>query len=183
MIILQPINLRWITGVADDPADLCAHGDVEFRIQGESLFDDSESDPGRNLTVSAAALFLLRTLSKPRRCPIPGGELLFPCCGHVFYDVPGEPEVCLLGCPNGVDFDVLHEADGPGVLICANELRQWSVNWTDWRQAVFHFTDRVWEFYSTSSPKRPEPDMATGFSKFVAEWERRRGQPSGIEIV
>ena len=32
MVVLRPLNLRWIKDAADDPADFCAHGDVEFRI-------------------------------------------------------------------------------------------------------------------------------------------------------
>ena len=32
-VILRPEGLRWFTG-SDDPTDLCAHGDYEFRING-----------------------------------------------------------------------------------------------------------------------------------------------------
>src|SRR5262249_51982860 len=59
VLILQPLKLRWIQGAADDPKDLCAHGDVEFRIGDDVLLDTN----GKDLTVSAAALYLLRTLS------------------------------------------------------------------------------------------------------------------------
>jgi hypothetical protein len=47
VVVLQPVNLRWIDDAADDPADCCVHGDVEFRIGGDVLLDRSN---GRNLT-------------------------------------------------------------------------------------------------------------------------------------
>ncbi len=58
MVILRPVNLRWIEGAADDSADLCAHGDVDFCIGEDVLLSPASS---KNLTVSAAALYLLRT--------------------------------------------------------------------------------------------------------------------------
>jgi hypothetical protein len=46
VVILQPVNLRWIHGVADDPKDLCAHGDIEFRIGEDVLL--ASFQPSRN---------------------------------------------------------------------------------------------------------------------------------------
>jgi hypothetical protein len=81
MLVLQPLNLRWISHAADDPADCCAHGDVVFRIGDDILLDETN---GRDLTVSAAALYLLRTLSVPHSRAAPVGDQLFPCCGFTF---------------------------------------------------------------------------------------------------
>lgn len=93
----------------DDPKDLCAHGDVTFRLGEDVLLDTN----GRDLTVSAAALYLLRTLSVPHTRELPVGDHLFPCCGFAMRDIPGERDVAICGCPNGEDFEVLHQVQPP----------------------------------------------------------------------
>jgi hypothetical protein len=173
---LSPVDLRWINGSEDDPADLCAHGDFEFRIDGEVLSDGSA---GRELTLSAAALYLLRTLSRSHTKDEPLGDHLFPCCAHAMYDVPDQDDVAIVGCFNGVDFEVDHRDGGTSVLVRGADGRGWSVDRQSWRDAVFAFADAVSEFYARSSPKRPAADDADGFRAFQDEWERRRGRPFG----
>jgi hypothetical protein len=175
VVVLRPVNLRWINGAADDPADFCAHADVEFRIGGDALLEPS----GREFTVSAAALYLLRTLSAPHTRATPLGDHLFPCCGFSLYDVPGQPDVVICECPSGEDFEVLHQASGTGVVVRAADGREWQVAWPEWRSAVFAFADRVSEFYAACSPKRVAAEDAAGFAKFAAEWVRRRGEQLG----
>jgi len=174
VVTLRPVELHWIDGAEDDPSDLCAHGDVEFRIDGDTL---SDGFSGQGLTVSAAALYLLRTLSVPHTKDSPVGELLFPCCGFAMYDLPDEKDVVICGCPNGEDFEVAHRQDGSGVVVRSVEGKEWSVDWVVWRAAVFAFADRVAEFYISCSVKQPSEEDEPGFQKFLAEWERRRGQP------
>ncbi|HJT79412.1 MAG TPA: hypothetical protein VJ739_19605 [Gemmataceae bacterium] len=171
MVTLQPVNLSWIQGAADDPKDLCAHGDVEFCIGDTVLLRTS----GRNLTVSAAALYLLRTLSVPHTREAPVGDHLFPCCGFAMWEIPGQDDVTICGCPNGEDFEILHEVDGAGVVIRTADGRSWQLSWPEWRAAVFGFADRVSAFYAACSPKQPCEEDAAGFKKFRSEWERRRG--------
>ena len=58
-VLLMPARLHWILDDGkDDPSDLCAHSPVRFEIDGVSLLDPTEGD----FTVSAAAIYLLRTL-------------------------------------------------------------------------------------------------------------------------
>ena len=168
--------MRWIKGSEDDPADLCAHGDFEFRIDGDVLSDGSA---GRGLTLSAAALYLLRTLSRSHTKGEPVGDHLFPCCGHAMYDLPDQGEVVIVGCSNGEDFEVDHREGDASVLVRAAGGREWSVDRDSWQDAVFTFADAVSEFYARSSAKRPRADDAAGFRAFQAEWERRRGRPFG----
>jgi hypothetical protein len=175
VVTLRPLNLRWIQG-ADDPKDLCAHGDVEFRIGEDVVLG---LDTGKDLTVSAAALYLLRTLSAPHTQEVPVGDHLFPCCGFTMYEEPDNPDVVVCGCPNGEDFEVLHQLDGSGVVVRAGSGREWAVGWAVWRAAVFDFADRVSAFYAASSPKEPAPEDGAGFRRFAAEWERRRGERLG----
>ena len=176
MVTLQPVHLRWIGGAADDPTDLCAHGDVEFRIGEEILLGDGT---GHDVTVSAAALYLLRTLLVPHTKTAPVGDHLFPCCGFAMLDLPGQEDVAICECPNGEDFEVLHEVGGREVIVRAGDGREWGIGWPEWREAVFNFADRVAAFYATCSPKQPTDEDAAGFKKFWAEWKRRRGMPLG----
>ena len=176
MVVLRPVNLRWIEDAADDPADFCAHGDVEFRIGDDTLLEPA----GRELTVSAAALYLLRTLSVIHSRESPVGDHVFPCCGHSLYDAEGEPDVVVCGCAYGEDFEVLHQVSGAGVVVRASDGREWPIGWAEWRSAVFGFADSVSDFYAACSVKQVAPDDAAGFAKFVAEWERRRGQRTGL---
>jgi hypothetical protein len=172
-VTLRPVNLCWLKGASDDPADLCAHGHVEFRVGGDVLLDPATSSEA---TVSAAALYLLRTLSKSHSKANPVGDHLFPCCGSAMFDEPGEPNVLIVGCPNGLDFEILHVEGDASVRIQAEDGRTWQVTRSEWQAAVFQFTDLVAELYSKSTPKRPSWDDAAGFKKFAAEWESRRGK-------
>jgi hypothetical protein len=181
VVIIRPLNLRWIRGAADDPKDLCAHGDVEFRIEDDILLD---AITRKDLTVSTAALYLLRTLAVPHTRDAPVGDHLFPCCGFSMYDVGDQEDVVICGCPNGEDFEVFHDVSGAGVVVRATDGSNWHVGWPEWRTAVFHFADKVSEFYAASSSKEPhEEEDAKGFRKFVAEWYRRRGQELAVTIV
>ena len=173
VVILRPMKLQWIQGAVDDPKDLCAHGGVEFRIGDEVLLDATS---GQSLTVSAAALYLLRTLSVPHTKSNPVGDHLFPCCGFAMWHVCGSEDVVVCGCPSGEDFEVLHEKSGAGVVVRAADGREWRIGWPEWRVAVFAFADQVSEYYAACSPKRPFGEDAAAFKKFKTEWERRRGQ-------
>ena len=91
MLTLEASNLHWIKGAADDPTDLCAHGTLNLQI-GEYVLPGLAS---LDCTVSAAALYLLRSLSRSHR---PGEqEHLFPCCGSAMYDIPETDDVFICG--------------------------------------------------------------------------------------
>jgi hypothetical protein len=175
MVILQPKRLHWIQDIGDDSFDLCAHGEVEFRIDDDIVLFTH----GENLTVSAAALYLLRTLTAAHTKSSRVSEHLFPCCGFTMVAIPEEADVLIFGCVNGEDVEVDHQENGDGVIIRMNDGREWKVTWTDWRTAVFAFADRVSEFYESSSPKEYPDDDAAGYLKFLDEWQRRRGKSLG----
>ena len=86
--VLAPTNLHWIDETTDPAKDMCAHGSVRFRI-GEDVFADETKD----CTVSAAALYLLRTLEEPLAGDPRREEALFPCCGFTMLDV-NAPRAC-----------------------------------------------------------------------------------------
>jgi hypothetical protein len=173
-VTLRPVNLCWLKGAPDEPADLCAHGQVEFRVGGDILMDPAKS---LEVTVSAAALYLLRTLSRSHTKAKQVGDNLFPCCGFAMFDTPGELDVLIVGCPEGADFEVLHVDGGAGIRIQADDGRAWQLTQAEWHAAVFKFADLVAELYARSTPKRPSADDTAGFKAFTSEWERRRGKP------
>lgn len=169
MIILRPTNLHWIDGSLDDIGDLCAHSGVEFRIGDADLVKPSDGD----WTVSAAALYLLRTLSQPHTKQQPITEYLFPCCGNGIYEVEGQDDVQIVGCNSGIDFEVMRI--GNDVVLTASDRTQHRVAFSEWKKAVCEFSDSVRAFYDSSSPKEPEDDWEQrSFHKFLGEWSRRR---------
>ena len=120
------------------------------------------SQDGGDWTVSAAALYLLRTLSESHTKDNPVGDQLFPCCGHCMWDIEGNEDVVIVGCPNGADFEVIH--DGNEIIIGSAPARIYRIPLSDWRAAVCDFSDAVRSFYAASSPKQPaDQDEAKGF--------------------
>ena len=169
VITLQPTDLHWINGSIDDPADLCAHSPVEFRIDDATLIKPSDGDG----TVSASAVYLLRTLSQPHTKQQPVAEHLFPCCGNGMFDVEGQDDVLIIGCNTGIDFEVVRAVDEIFVTLAAGT--QCVVTASAWIVAVCDFADKVQAFYASSSPKNPEDDAdRAGFIKLTTEWARRR---------
>lgn len=168
-ITLRPTNLHWINRVADDPKDLCAHSGVEFRVDEAVLAQQSDGD----WTVSAAALYLLRTLSQPHTRDHPVSDHLFPCCGFSMYDVKGEEDVVVCGCPSGLNFGVVRVNDQ--VVISDQHGTRYNARFLEWRNAVCAFSDAVQAFYAAASPKEPaDQEDEKGFQKFLREWGRRR---------
>lgn len=176
-VIVRPVKLSWIKGAADDPADICAHGHVDFRVDRDQLIDPERD---MEVTVSAAALYLLRTLDRDHTTQSRAGGQLFPCCGFAMYDDESSPDVLIIGCASGIDVEVRH---GPGrdhVTIRASDGREWRIASSSWQSAVFSFADTVSDFFATASPKAPSAEDERGFRKFVAEWQRRRGRSFGV---
>ncbi len=169
MITLKPTRLHWLKDNGfDDPSDLCAHSPVHFEIDGKTIMDGTDVDT----TVSAAAIYLLRTLERDHTRETRVGEHLFPCCGHAMFDT-GDDDVLICGCPNGTDLSLSHHADGT-VCLTANDGSVYTVYESEWRETVRAFSDLVRQFYCRSLPKTPAKSDIDGYAKMMAEWDRRR---------
>ena len=167
MISLIPTRLHWVKDEGeDDLNDLCAHSPIWFDIDGELLISPEDG----NFTVSAAAIYLLRTLEQDHTSENPVGEHLFPCCGHAIYDT-GEDDVVICGCSNGSDFSILHVGDT--IQISTIDGQFYTVSIDQWRCAIMKFSDTVRQFYDSSLPKKPIQDDVAGFAKMMDEWNRR----------
>ena len=167
--VLRLLSLRWLDTLPPEE-DRCAHGRVVVQLGGAVLSNEEEE-----WAVSAAALCLLRTLAADHTPERPVCEHLLPCCGHTMWPDETGADVLLLGCPNGVDWQVEH-ALGQVQLTAAGETVR--VPFADYRAQVLGFADQVEAFYQGSAPKQvpADADDAQGYERFWAEWHRRRNQ-------
>ncbi|MCL2531250.1 MAG: hypothetical protein FWE40_03725 [Oscillospiraceae bacterium] len=167
MFSLQITRMYWILDDGNDnPGDLCLHGDVTVRI-GDTVLEDD------NCCVSAAALFLLRTLTDDHveTCYMP----ILPYCGHAMWPQEDSDDVFICGCPNGTDFDVQHIGDN--VEVIPSHGKPVNLLLEDYRKNVHAFADQVMSYYHASQPKiMPEDDHdRKGYIAFWREFARRRG--------
>jgi hypothetical protein len=127
-------------------------------------------------TVSAAAMYLLRTLTEDRigdktRPTRP----MLPCCGHSLYASEDGQSVYIDGCPYGTDWAVRHTAEG--IELTTEQGQKNLVPFEEYREVVLAFADRVMAYYFQCQPKvLPEEAYdRDGYLAFWREWARRRG--------
>jgi len=158
-------NFCWITGAADDPEDLCLHGDVTVTIGDRML-----TSPG---TVSATALYLLKSLTEDH-FPDRHELQMIPCCGHFLVANADLTEVTIIGCDTGLDWAIRHENDS--VHLTAPDGTETVVTLDEYRAEVFGFVDAVEQYYRICTPKRIPTDEfdRNGYTAFWNEWHRRR---------
>ena len=169
MVILRARTLHWIQDQGDDPKDLCAHGAVEFSVYGHEIVRPEDGE----WCVSAAAIYLLRTLSRSHTKTNPVGVHLFPHCGHTLYSIEGQDDVLIVGCALGIDCEVVH--DGSDIIVRANGHEE-RTPFSELKDAVFAFSDQVKALYESGALKEPfDEDEVRGFAAFRREWSRRRG--------
>jgi hypothetical protein len=167
-MILTLNSIHWLSHAAEQ-SDLCAHGEVTVQIGSQKLASPADGD----WCVSAAALYLLRTLTTDHTPEHPVGEHLIPHCGHTMFVENGSDDVLILGCPQGVNWDVIHQSGQ--VLLRTTQGTEERLRRHEWQQAVLAFADAVEHFYAHSLPKVPaDTDEAAAYAVFLAEWKRRR---------
>jgi hypothetical protein len=159
-------NFYWLcSDDKDNPDDLCLHGDMIAVIGDEKL--------EYNGCVSAAGLYFLRTLTENHI--INSDQPIFPCCGHHLYAVNEELDtVDIGGCPNGVDFSVIHESDN--VKITTKSGNEICVNFNEYENKINAFADSVESYYEKCLPKylsKCDTIERNGYIAFWNEWKRR----------
>ena len=160
-------NLYWITGTKDDPEDLCLHGHIAVQI-GNTVLED-------NGTVSATALYLLKTLTEDKIMH-PHDIQMIPCCGHFLIANDDLSEVVISGCDNGTDWSTIH--DGDYVKFVFENGEQEVVSFNEYKEEVLRFVDKIEEYYVSCTPKvLPKNEFdRNGYIAFWNEWKRRRNQ-------
>lgn len=141
--------------------DCCIHGKVIFKI-GESLLSDE-----KEWCVSASAYRFLHTLFENH---FMGAEdFLIPCCGHTMIPSEDQDSVNIIGCNNGIDFNIIHKQEN--IIIVTADNTEYQVPFADYKNAVISFAKQVMDFYKSNPPREFEDDFdKDGYSSFVTEW-------------
>lgn len=167
---------HWLANT-DPEQDLCSHGRVFVRVDGQPVVSPDDGE----FTLSAAALYLLRTLEQDHSPEHRVGEHLLPCCGNsLIAPRDGSADVVVLGCPSGIDWSVAHEREsvrlhdlhGHPALDMARTMNA-TIPIDHYRKAVGEFASAVWSLFD-GSPKR------------ITDSEDRRGyaaSPRSFSVV
>ena len=157
-------KFEWIGGVADDPQDLCLHGHVTVQF-GDTILEDYG-------TVSATALYLLKTLSEDK-IMAPYDIQMIPCCGHFLIANENMTEVFISGCDNGTDWSTVHEGDFVRFILPSGQ--EEIVTLRQYRDEVLDFAEKIQRFYDSCTPKEIPKDEfdRNGYTAFWNEWQRR----------
>ncbi|WP_324026341.1 hypothetical protein QSV08_02660 [Maribacter sp. BPC-D8] len=163
---IKILRQHWIKddGV-DDKADLCSHGVLFIKI-GDEILSNLESD---SWALTATGLYLLRTLKIDYTIDDFGSQLV-PCCGH--FMIPDEKKnyISILGCNEGVDWNIKHE--NGYVKLTTEKGTVAIISFELYKNIVLDFTDRVESFYGDPNEKEvPNEEFdQNGFRQFWAEW-------------
>lgn len=162
---IEVLNLHWMDDPINDPDDLCLHGDAIAYI-GDRKLEYQEC------TVSATALYLLKTLTEDHI--IDQDNQMLPCCGFTLIADETSENVVISGCPNGVDWSVIH--DGDSVRLILEDGYEDLIPLKEYRNVVFRFADLIEAYYQSCPPKQIPSDSfdRDGYLTFWKEWHRRR---------
>lgn len=157
-------GFEWICGAKDDPKDLCLHGHVTVQF-GDTILEDYG-------TVSATALYLLKTLSEDK-IMAPYDIQMIPCCGHTLIANDDLTEVQISGCDRGTDWSTIHE--GNTVRFVLSTGQEEVVMFRKYQYEALDFAKSVERFYDACTPKEmPEDEFdRNGYTAFWNEWQRR----------
>ena len=83
-------------------------------------------------------------------------------------------KVDISGCPNGVDWSVIHEKDN--VIIITEAGKRSVIPIKEYRETVFAFADLIESFYKSSEIKKIPKDEfdRNGYVAFWNEWKALR---------
>ncbi len=170
MVTLSAIDPHWLEGKGDPRDDQCAHGHVRLEVNGVIFVSPEDGE----VTISAAGLFLLRTLENDHtdQKPVSESNLLFPCCGFTAWNCGKRFPVLVMGCPNGVDVELRHKN---GLVELTQGDKTSTVPTREWKLAVHGFVKSIEEFYRSCPPRNPlkHSEDAEGWDSFWTEWKQR----------
>ena len=161
---IDAANLHWLEGI--EASDQCLHG-YGIAVIGERQLE-------YDCTVSSTALYLLKSLTEDHM--IYEDNQLLPCCGFFLIPDQAEENVCISGCPNGIDWTVRH-VEG-GVELVLEDGYAVTVPMDEYRREVLAFVQKIEDFYNAAPPRPvPEDDFdRKGWQTFWREWHRRKEQ-------
>ncbi len=146
----------------DQVYDYCVHGKVVFKID-ECNLSNEDSD----WCVSASAYCFLRSIFENHF--MGAEEQMIPCCGHFLIPSQDKTSVTIIGCPNGIDFDIIHEDNN--IIIRTQEGTTYTVTFDDYKEAVLFYAKQIQDFYHQNPPRQFEEKFdQDSFSAFCNEW-------------
>ena len=167
MIELVPHNLHWITET-DSEYDLCVHGGFTFSFNKKIIIDASKEE----FTLSAAVIFLLRTIERDHSFGNKICEKIMPECADITFIKKVDNQVQFITCPYGIDWWVEHS--NGNITIIFEDGTEIKTTLKDYIQAIIRFADNIKAFYDKSKPKSFQMDEDyQAFNAFRDEWARR----------
>ena len=147
--------------VKEQVYDCCVHGNIIFKIGDTLLSDETE------WCASASAYRFLHTLFENH---FMGTEdFLIPCFGHTMIPTEDKNAVNIVGCTNGIDFNIIHQQEN--IIIETTDNTKYQVPFSEYKNAVLSFVKQVMEFYKSNPPREFEDNFdKDGFSAFITEW-------------
>ncbi|MCK5687395.1 hypothetical protein KAJ27_24895 [bacterium] len=166
---IKIIDLFWFEEGKPEE-DLCVHGQLKVQIGNEVMVDKSEDE---SWTLSSTALSMLRTLERDH---IPGKTVqMVPCCGFNFIYEGDMEEVLILGCPNGIDWEVIHIDNE--IKLKTEKGTEARIDFETYKSKVLSFVDQIEKFYVNADEKIVIlEEWEAGYAKFREEWKERRNK-------
>lgn len=162
MIRLAATNLHYLGSTESArQRDCCVHGNVLFAI------DDTVVENGGEWCVSASALRFMRSVINNHFSG--AEEQMIPCCGHFMVPAEDGKSVYISGCPNGVDFDIIHEDNC--VVVKTQDGQAFSVDFSEYKNAVLSYVGEIEGFMQNASSRLFDNDFEKkGYEAFKTEW-------------
>lgn len=171
---LKIIRQRWINDDGlDDKEDLCSHGNVFVQIGNEILSSENDSF----WCTSAAALHLMRTIKQDYKIGDFPSQLI-PCCGHFLHPDETGNSIMIVGCPNGIDWNVTHHDGIVKLMTVNNTLVNLSI--CDYKATVLNFVNEIESFYGNPDLKIL-PDDQFDKDSFHLFWKNWRELKAAID--
>lgn len=170
LFTLKILHLSWL--LPDEDNDLCAHARFFVKIGNEVLCDISDA----GYTASAAAIHLMRTLDSDYTYNDFAGQLL-PCCGHFMLDGGNMEYVIMMGCANGIDWEVQHQPDKM-VKLTTPTGHEALISFDSYKDQILALADAVEAFYDFSKPiiLPEDEDDRNGYLTMWNEWRLLRSK-------
>jgi hypothetical protein len=150
---LKLLSQNWIDDNPKNTTDLCSHGMIYLRINGEEILTEQDGE----WQVSTSALSMLRSIFPDCNKDNPP---MIQCCGMIL----------MTGCPISVDWTVIHKNDSiilDSIYKCPtvneedriyyfNEGHEIEVDKTEYVQEILCFSEAVYNFFTKSKPRSIE---------------------------
>lgn len=172
MIHLSAMNLHYLGDTESKKRqDCCVHGNVFFSV------NDNQISDGDEWCVSASALRFMRSVIINHRSG--NEEHMIPCCGHFMIAASDMKTVQIIGCTNGIDFDIIHENNR--VIIKTENGKCFSTDFTEYKNAVLAYANQI-ETFINNSPRRAIKNKfdKEGYNAFQTEWSEMKKKIEAI---